>query len=58
MYSGEIDLGGSLCILNIEDTGQNFVHEFPAMVEVSLRVADGVVLVFSVDDPRTFEEVS
>ena len=58
MYTGEIDLGGYQSILNIEDTGENFVHEFPAMAEVSLRAADGVVLVFCVSDPKTFEEVS
>ena len=58
MYTGEVDLGGSPCVLNIEDTGQNFVHEFPAMADVSLRAADGVVLVFSVADPSSFEEVS
>ena len=58
MYTGEIDLGGYQSILNIEDTGDNFVQEFPAMAEVSLRAADGVVLVFSVGDPKTFEEVS
>ena len=58
MYSVEMDLGGSPCVLNIEDTGQNFAHEFPAMADVSLRAADGVVLVFSVADPSSFEEVS
>ena len=58
MYTGEVDLGGLPCVLNIEDTGQNFVHEFPAMADVSLRAADGVVLVFSVADPSSFEEVS
>ena len=58
MYTDEVDLGGSPCVLTIEDTGQNFVHEFPAMADVSLRAADGVVLVFSVADPSSFEEVS
>ena len=58
MYTCDIDLGGSQSVLNIEDTGQNFVHEFPAMADVSLRAADGVLLVFSVADPRSFEEVT
>ena len=58
MYTGDIELGGSQSVLNIEDTGQNFVHEFPAMAEVSLQAADGVLIVFSVAEPSTFEEVS
>ena len=58
MYFGDLVLGGSQITLNIEDTGQNFVQEFPAMADISLKAADGLVLVFSVEDPKTFEEVS
>ena len=58
MYSCEIELGGWQITLNIEDTGQNYVQEFPAMADVSLRATDGVLLVYCVEDPQTFEEVS
>ena len=58
MYNGELDLGGSNLLLCIEDTGSSFIQDFPAMAEVSLNKSDGVVLVFSVDDPKSFEEVS
>jgi hypothetical protein len=57
MYNGELDLGGSNLMLSIEDTGSSFIQDFPAMAEVSLTNSDAVVLVFSVDDPRSFEEV-
>jgi small GTP-binding protein len=58
MYNGELDLGGSSLLLSIEDTGSSFIQDFPAMAEVSLKNSDGVVLVFSVDDPKSFEDVS
>ena len=58
MYNGELDLGRSNLLLCIEDTGSSFIQDFPAMAEVSLNKSDGVVLVFSVDDPKSFEEVS
>jgi small GTP-binding protein len=58
MYNGELDPGGSNLMLSIEDTGSSFIQDFPAMAEVSLNNSDAVVLVFSVDDPGSFEEVS
>ena len=58
MYKGQLDLGGSTLMFNIEDTGSSFIQDFPAMAKVSLENSDGVVLVFSVTDPTSFEEVS
>ena len=58
MYHGEFDVGGCELTLNIQDTGGSYVDDFPAMVDVSLASADAVLLVYSVADLRTFEEVS
>ena len=58
MYTGELDLGGSQLALRIEDTGSFFIHDFPAMADVSLKNSDGAVLVFDVNDPKSFEEIS
>ena len=58
MYHGEFDVGGCELTLNIQDTGGSYVDDFPAMVDVSLASADAVLLVYSVADLQTFEEVS
>ena len=58
MYGGEIYFGSSQVTLTIEDTGDNYIQEFPAMADISLNRADVATLVFSVDDPDTFEEVA
>ena len=58
MYHGEFDVGGCELALNIQDTGGTYVDEFPAMIEVSLASADAILLVFSVADLHSFEEVA
>ena len=58
MYHGEFDVGGCELTLNIQDTGGSYVDEFPAMVGVSLASVDAVLLVFSVAELHSFEEVS
>jgi small GTP-binding protein len=58
MYHGEFDVGGCELALNIQDTGGSYVDNFPAMVGVSLASADAVLLVFSVADLHSFEEVA
>jgi len=58
MYQGEFEVGGGAVVkLSIEDTGGGYHADFPAMAELSLRQADGLVLVFSLDRPSSFEEV-
>ena len=42
----------------LEDTGGSYVDDFPAMVCVSLAPEDAVLLVFSVADLHSFEEVA
>ena len=40
----EFDMTGPGVALNIQDTGGSYVDDFPAMVELSLRLADAVLL--------------
>ena len=58
MYHGEFDVGGCELTLNVQDTGGSYVDDFPAMVGLSLSSADAVLLVYSVADSKSFEEVS
>ena len=58
MYHGEFDVAGCELTLNIQDTGGDYVDDFPAMVGLSLSSADAVLLVFSVADVKSFENVS
>ena len=57
MYRGEFEVGSTKFTLDIEDTSGTFAWDFPAMVEVSLGHADAVLLVFSVEDRESFEQV-
>ena len=57
MYRGEFEVGSTKFTLDIEDTSGTFAWDFPAMVEVSLGHADAVLLVFSVGDRESFEQV-
>ena len=41
----------------MQDTGGSYCYEFPSMVGVSLFSADAVVLVFSLADQDSFEEL-
>ncbi|XP_023323634.1 GTP-binding protein Rhes, partial [Eurytemora carolleeae] len=56
MYRGEFDLDGEEFAINIQDTGGSYIQDFPAMMEVSLAAADAVILVFSLNDPETFQD--
>ena len=58
MYHGEFDIKGIKLNLDIQDTGGSYVDEFPAMLKCSLASADAVLLVYSVDDIDSFDEVS
>ena len=58
MYRGTFDVGHTKLCLNIEDTSGTFAFDFPAMLEVSLLAADAVLLVFSVDDVMSLEQVA
>jgi small GTP-binding protein len=58
MYRGEFEVGNVKLSLDIEDTSGTFACDFPAMVEVSVSSADAVLLVFSVGDTESFEQVA
>ena len=58
MYCGKFeDISGNVITFDIEDVGGKYVYNFPSMGTVSLNSADAFLLVFSLDDPSTFEEI-
>ena len=60
MYTQEITVSsnGSGVTMDIEDTGGNFYLDFPVMLDISLKNTDVVVLVYSLDDARSFENIA
>ena len=57
MYCGKFeDAFGNIITFDIQDVGGRYVYNFPSMRTVSLNSADAFLLVFSLDDPSTFEE--
>ena len=60
MYTQEITIAtnGSGVTMDIEDTGGNFYLDFPVMLDISLKNTDVVVLVYSLDDIRSFENIA
>lgn len=61
MYSGALSLvSGDVPIVSftIEDTGGQYSTDFPAMLPISVRQADVVVLVYSLAHPESFDEIS
>ena len=57
MYQRSFQMGDSLITLEIEDTSGMFAYDFPAMVGVSLRSADAVLIVFSVTDQESWDSL-
>lgn len=55
LYRGEYEVDGVDLTLDILDTSG--AYEFPAMRKLSISSGDAFVLVFSVDDESSFEEV-
>lgn len=55
MHQGDFNVSGTQLTLHILDTSGSF--EFPAMRELSIKSADGFILVYDVNDPCTFEDV-
>ena len=58
MYRVIFDVDNMGVCFNIEDTCGTFTTDFPAMFDVSIAAADAVLLVFSIDDQKTFQEVT
>ena len=57
MYCGEFEGAfGNQITFDIQDVGGNYVYNFPSMRTVSINSADAFLLVFSLDDPSSFEE--
>ena len=58
MYRGEFEDGqGRPITFNIQDVGGRYVYDFPAMRSVSLNSADAFILVFSLNDAKTWDEI-
>ncbi|XP_071536287.1 ras-related protein Rap-1b-like isoform X2 [Panulirus ornatus] len=55
MHHGEYEVSGMSLTLDILDTSGSY--EFPAMRELSVNTADAFILVYSVTDADSFEEV-
>ena len=61
MYSGALSLVSEdvpIVSFTIEDTGGQYSTDFPAMLPISVRQADVVVLVYSLAHPESFDEIS
>ena len=57
MYLGKFGLCGPNICIEIEDTSGAYNTEFPAMFDMSLKAADGILLVFDASNLESFEEV-
>ena len=57
MYLGKFGLCGPKISIEIEDTSGAYATEFPAMFDMSLKAADGILLVFDSSNFESFEEV-
>ena len=55
MYAAEFPLGNELLTLDLVDTSGTI--QFPAMQALNMARGDGFILVYSVTDPESFEEV-
>eukprot|EP01129_Flabellula_baltica_P012511 TRINITY_DN5652_c0_g1_i6.p1 TRINITY_DN5652_c0_g1~~TRINITY_DN5652_c0_g1_i6.p1 ORF type:complete len:141 (+),score=30.91 TRINITY_DN5652_c0_g1_i6:198-620(+) len=53
-YIKQWEIGGETCILDIHE---NVVCEDQSMVEKHIRSSDGVMLIYSITDQRSFDEV-
>ena len=58
MYGGHFGLCGPKMNVEIEDTSGSYFSDFPVMFDMSLKSADGVLLVFDVSSPESFAEVA
>lgn len=58
MYRGEFEIHDRAIGFDIQDVSGNYVYEFPGMRNVSLASADAFVIVFSLDNEESWEEVS
>ena len=57
MYLGKFGLCGPQVNVQIEDTSDAYFSDFPAMFQISLNTADGVILVFDISSPESFDKV-
>nr|ACO11526.1 GTP-binding protein Rhes precursor [Caligus rogercresseyi] len=58
MFHGEFDWLGRTISFDIHDTSGNYAYEFPAMFNICLNKADAFIIVFSLEDPSSWDEAS
>uniref|UniRef100_A0A0K2VCR5 Uncharacterized protein n=1 Tax=Lepeophtheirus salmonis TaxID=72036 RepID=A0A0K2VCR5_LEPSM len=58
MFHGEFEWLGRMISFDIHDTSGNYAYEFPAMFNVCLTKADAFIIVFSLNDPSSWDEAS
>ncbi|XP_022251072.1 GTP-binding protein Di-Ras2-like [Limulus polyphemus] len=56
LHSTEYEVGGNIIKLNILDTSGSY--EFPAMRRLAISSADAFMLVYSIDNNESFEEIA
>ena len=58
LFSGEFEDGnGQTVNFDIQDVGANYAYDFYTMWELSVKSADAFIIVFSLNDAGTWEEV-
>ena len=58
LFSGEFEDGnGQTVNFDIQDVGANYAYDFYTMWELSVKSADAFIIVFSLNDAATWEEV-
>ena len=55
LHRAEFNVGGSILTLDILDTSGS--HEFPAMRALNIQSSDAYILVYSVEESESFDEV-
>ncbi|XP_054707935.1 ras-related protein Rap-1b-like [Uloborus diversus] len=55
LYRGEYDVGNTGLVLDILDTSGTY--EFPAMRKLAVDTGDAFILVYAINDDKSFEEV-
>ena len=57
-FSGEFEDGENRNIrFDIQDVGADYAYDFPPMWHLSVKSADAFIIVFSLNDAATWEEV-
>ena len=56
-FSGEFETVTGTVNFDIQDVGADYAYDFPPMWHLSVKSADAFIIVFSLNDAATWEEV-